>query len=392
MNYILFDGTVRDNLLPFTFTRPVADIRLGISTIREKWEFFLGQKTSSLTRDYLREKFPLEAQKENILINASVLPDKDLVSLIMQLREGQALYSGEMVIAMYVHAEDIENMDDLTPEIIPVKGVISRLQHVWEIYSMNNEMLRNDFSVLTAGRRSQPLSKTNFVTGDKTKIFVEEGATVEYAFLNTTDGPVYIGKDTVIMEGAKIRGPFAICDHATVKMDAKIYGGTTIGPYSKVGGEISNSVIFGFSNKGHDGFLGNSVLGEWCNLGADTNVSNLKNTYEPVKLWSYVSKRFENTGEQFCGLMMGDHSKTGINTMFNTGTVVGVYANIFGDGYQRNFIPSFSWGGRQGLAHYNLQKAFHVAEVVFARRNKVFDEKEKKILTRIYEMTFHQRR
>ncbi len=392
MNYILFDGAVRDNLLPFTFTRPVADIRLGISTIREKWEYFLRQKTSSLTRDYLREKFPLEAQKENILINASVLPDKDLVSRIMQLREGQALSSGEMIIAMYVHAEDIENMDDLTPEIIPVKGTISRLQHVWEIYSMNNEMLCNDFSVLTAGRRSQPLSKTNFVTGDKTKIFVEEGATVEYAFLNTTDGPVYIGKDSVIMEGAKIRGPFAVCDHATVKMDAKIYGGTTIGPYSKAGGEISNSVIFGFSNKGHDGFLGNSVLGEWCNLGADTNVSNLKNTYEPVKLWSYVSKRFENTGEQFCGLMMGDHSKTGINTMFNTGTVVGVYANIFGDGYQRNFIPSFSWGGRQGLAHYNLQKAFHVAEAVFARRNKVFDEKEKNILSRIYEMTFQQRR
>ncbi len=392
MNYILFDGAVRDNLLPFTFTRPVADIRLGISTIRKKWEYFLRQKTSSLTRDYLREKFPLEAQKENILINASVLPDKDLVSRIMQLREGQALSSGEMIIAMYVHAEDIENMDDLTPEIIPVKGTISRLQHVWEIYSMNNEMLRNDFSVLTAGRRSQPLSKTNFVTGDKTKIFVEEGATVEYAFLNTTDGPVYIGKDSVIMEGAKIRGPFAVCDHATVKMDAKIYGGTTIGPYSKAGGEISNSVIFGFSNKGHDGFLGNSVLGEWCNLGADTNVSNLKNTYEPVKLWSYVSKRFENTGEQFCGLMMGDHSKTGINTMFNTGTVVGVYANIFGDGYQRNFIPSFSWGGRQGLAHYNLQKAFHVAEAVFARRNKVFDEKEKNILSRIYEMTFQQRR
>ncbi len=392
MNYILFDGAVRDNLLPFTFTRPVADIRLGISTIREKWEYFLRQKTSSLTRDYLREKFPLEAQKENILINASVLPDKDLVSRIMQLREGQALSGGEMIIAMHVHAEDIENMDDLTPEIIPVKGTISRLQHVWEIYSMNNEMLRNDFSVLTAGRRSQPLSNTNFVTGDKTKIFVEEGATVEYAFLNTTDGPVYIGKDTVIMEGAKIRGPFAVCDHATVKMDAKIYGGTTIGPYSKVGGEISNSVIFGFSNKGHDGFLGNSVLGEWCNLGADTNVSNLKNTYEPVKLWSYVSKRFENTGEQFCGLMMGDHSKTGINTMFNTGTVVGVYANIFGDGYQRNFIPSFSWGGRQGLAHYNLQKAFHVAEAVFARRNKVFDEKEKNILSRIYEMTFQQRR
>ncbi len=392
MNYILFDGTVRDNLLPFTYTRPVADIRLGMTTLREKWEHFLKQKTSTLTRDYLADKFPLQTEVVNTLINASVLPDKDLVRQVMNLGEGHALMQGDILIAMSVHAEDIEKIDDLVPETVAIKGEICRLQHVWEIFSMNNQVLREDFETLTSGRKSQPLSRTNFVQGEVSKIFLEEGAQVEFVFLNTTDGPIYIGKDAVVMEGAKIRGPFALGAHSTVKMDAKIYGGTTVGPYCKVGGEISNSVIFGYSNKGHDGFLGNSVLGEWCNLGADTNVSNLKNTYEPVKLWSYVSGHFENTGQQFCGLMMGDHSKTGINTMFNTGTVVGVNANIFGDGYQRNFIPSFSWGGKQGLTHYKLPKAFKVAEAVFARRGRIFDETEQKILTYIYEMTYDKRR
>lgn len=392
MNYVLFDGSVRDQLLPFTFTRPVADIRLGISTIREKWEYFLKQKTTTLTRDYLTEKFPLETQEENILINASVLPDKTLAEQVMKLKDGKALVQGNLIIAMFVHAEDIEKMDDSEHDTIEVNRQVPQLQHVYEIYSMNYDMIRSDFSLLTSGQKSRPLSKTNFVQGDEANIFIEEGAQMEFAFINASDGPVYIGKDAVVMEGAKIRGPFALCEHSTVKMDAKIYGGTTIGPYCKVGGEISNSVIFGYSNKGHDGFLGNSVLGEWCNLGADTNISNLKNTYQPVKLWSYISKHFENTGKQFCGLMMGDHAKTGINTMFNTGTVVGVYANIFGDGYQRNFIPSFSWGGKQGLTHYNLQKAFDVAEAVFARRDKVFDETERKILTRIYEMTYDKRR
>jgi len=392
MNYVLFDGSVRDQLLPFTFTRPVADIRLGISTIREKWEYLLQQKTTSLTRDYLAEKFPLETEKWNILINASVLPDKKLAEQVMNLKAGTALVHGETMIAMFVSDGEIKKTDNIQFDVIEIHQQIRQLQHVYEIFSINNDMIRDDFSLFTAGRKSQPLSKTNFVQGNTADIFIEEGAKVEFAFLNAVDGPVYIGKDAVVMEGAKIRGPFALCEHSTVKMDAKIYGGTTIGPHCKVGGEISNSVIFGFSNKGHDGFLGNSVLGEWCNLGADTNISNLKNTYEPVKLWSYVSEHFETTGEQFCGLMMGDHSKTGINTMFNTGTVVGVYANIFGDGYQRNFIPSFSWGGRQGLTHYNLQKAFKVAEAVFARRDKVFDELERKILTHIYEITYDKRR
>ncbi len=392
MNYILFDGEVREHLLPFTYTRPVADIRWGITTLREKWEDYLGQKTSTLSREYLSEKFPLYTEEENILINASVLPDEQLVAAVTRLGEGEALVQGEVMVAIFVHAREIEHLQDSVPHACEYEGTLQQLRHVWDLYAMNNDVLRNDFEKLTRGRKSVPLSGTNFVMGDPSRIFLEEGAQVEFAFLNTVDGPIYIGKEARIMEGAKIRGPFALCEKATVKMDAKIYGGTTIGPQCKVGGEISNSVIFGFSNKAHDGFLGNSVLGEWCNLGADTNVSNLKNTYEPVKLWSYVTGHFENTGQQFCGLMMGDHSKTGINTMFNTGTVVGVFANIFGDGYQRNFIPSFSWGGRGGLTHYNLKKAFQVAEAVFARRHKTFDETEKKLLTRIFEQTYDQRR
>lgn len=392
MNYILFDGDSRDHLLPFTYTRPVADIRWGITTLREKWERLLRQKTSTLTRDYLSEKFPVQIEEENILINGSVVPDPDLIKQIQKLRTGQALVKDDVMLAMFVHAREIENLDDAAPEAVPYPEPVRRLQHVWEIFSMNHEMIRLDFDAITSGRKSQPLSSTNFVLGNPDQIFLEEGAQVEFAFLNVQDGPIYIGKDATVMEGAKIRGPFALGEKSMVKMDAKIYSGTTIGPQCKVGGEVNNSVLFGFSNKAHDGFLGNSVLGEWCNLGADTNVSNLKNTYEPVKLWSCVSEHFENTGRQFCGLMMGDHSKTGINTMFNTGTVVGVFANIFGDGYQRNYIPSFSWGGKHGLSHYNLKKAFQVAEAVFARRGKTFDETEKKILTHIFEMTFDKRR
>lgn len=389
MNYILFDGPSRENLLPFTFTRPVADIRAGIMTLREKWEFLLGQKTSSLTRDYLSEKFPLKSEAVNILIDGSVVPDEAFVEQVRNLEHRTALVQDGKKLAVCVKEEEINHWETLQFRELPVKESVITISQVWDIYALNHQLIEQDFQWLTKGRKSQPLSETNFVQGDKSLIFLEEGAKVEFAFLNTNDGPIYIGKDAEIMEGSKIRGPFALCEHATVKMDAKIYTGTTIGPHSKVGGEISNSVIFGYTNKGHDGFLGNSVLGEWCNLGADTNISNLKNTYDIVKLWSYAEQRFVNTGQQFCGLMMGDHSKTGINTMFNTGTVVGVSANIFGEGYPRNFIPSFSWGGKQGMSPYNLKKVFQVAEAVMARRHIVFDQVEKNILNHLYELTFN---
>lgn len=392
MNYILFDGASRIHLLPFTFTRPVADIRVGILSLRQKWEHFLGTSTSTLTQTYLNKKFPLRVEQDNVLVNASVFPNAELARQIKNLKAGEALVHGDVLVAMGMHASEIEHFTEQTPTGIAIEGSFKQLKHVWDIYALNHDAIEDDFKLLTRGRKSEPLSQTNFIQGNPELIFIEPGAQVEFAFLNTHDGPIYIGKEATVMEGAKIRGPFALGDHAQIKMDAKIYGGTTVGPWSKVGGEVSNSVIFGYSNKGHDGFLGNSVLGEWCNLGADTNISNLKNTYEPVKLWSYAEQHFVQTGQQFCGLMMGDHSKCGINTMFNTGTVVGVNANIFGDGYQRNFIPSFSWGGKNKLSHYQLKKAYQVAAAVFARRNKVFDTIEEEILAHVYELTFDSRR
>ena len=345
MNYILFDGSERDNLLPITFTRPVADIRTGILTIKEKWEKYLGTTVSFKTEGYLCEKYPTVIGSDNILINGSIFPIGELVFQINKLLPGQLLKKGELEIAIRPDSklDDVSNIASY--QIIETNIDFLKLENIWDIFSLNPQAILDDFELLTKNRNSCKVSNTNFIIGDPNLIFFEEGAVAEFTFLNTTDGPIYIGKDAEVMEGSKIRGPFALCEHSTVKMDAKIYSGTTIGPHSKVGGEISNSVILGYSNKGHDGFLGNSVIGEWCNLGADTNISNLKNTYDFVRLWSYSRNTFTNTGLQFCGLIMGDHSKCGINTMFNTGTVVGVSSNIYGAGYQRNFIPSFMWAG-----------------------------------------------
>jgi UDP-N-acetylglucosamine diphosphorylase/glucosamine-1-phosphate N-acetyltransferase len=377
MNYILFDSFGRDSLMPFTCTRPVADIRIGIMTIREKWEFFLKSSTSTLTQPHLSIKYPLVKETDNLLLNGSVLPTEKMINKINKLKPGQILASEDVIIAMRVEESQID--DFATQDVndtIDFEEDFVKLNENWEIFSLNPKAIEDDFALLTKGRISQPISKTNFINGDSKLIFLEEGAKVEFAFLNTNDGPIFVGKEAEIMEGSKVRGPFALCEHAQLKMDAKIYGGTTVGPYSKVGGEVSNSVIFGYTNKGHDGFLGNSVLGEWCNLGADTNTSNLKNTYEMVRLWSYDKETFVSTGLQFCGLIMGDHSKSGINTMFNTGTVVGVSCNLYGSGFQRNFIPSFSWGGPAGMKAYNLNKAIQVAKAVYKRRGKDFDQTE----------------
>ena len=387
MNYILFDGPFRENLLPLTFTRPVADIRIGIDTIREKWEYYLKSKISILTQAYLTKKFPVHSTGENVFINASVLPNTDLVNEINLLEEGKVLKCGELTIAFKMNKKVVDNFDfegGLSP--VELVAELDLIENLWDIFAKNDKYLKLDFERLTKGRQSLMLSGSNFVRGDKDLIFLEEGAVVEFAFLNTEAGSIYIAKDAEVMEGCKIRGPFALGEHSTLKMDAKIYGATTIGPHCKVGGEVNNSIFIGYSNKGHDGFLGNAVIGEWCNLGADTNNSNLKNTYEEVKLWSYPQKRFVKTGLQFCGLVMGDHSKTGINTMFNTGTVVGVSCNIYGSGFQRNFIPSFSWGSPLGMKKFNLKKAFQVAEAVFKRRGLKIDEIEIEILTHINEL------
>lgn len=391
MNYILFDGFRRNHFLPLVSTRPMAEIRFGILTMRQKWELMLNSMTSTLTEDYLMDKYPILKEVDNILINASVVPTAELVKRINQLVPGESLSKDDYIIAMHVRAENIENMsvDDSMIDYQFEPDVI-KLNNPWEIFSKNDQALRSDFKLLTKGRKSATLSNSNFVRGEQKNIFLEEGAVVEHAFLNADEGPIYIGKDAEIMEGSKVRGPFAMCEHAQLKMDAKIYGATTIGPFCKVGGEVNNSVLFGYSSKAHDGFLGNSVIGEWCNLGADTNTSNLKNTYDIVRIWSCEENTFVDTGLQFCGLIMGDHSKSGINTMFNTGTVVGVSCNVFGSGFQRNFIPSFSWGGTHGFSKFNLEKAFHVAEAVFKRRSKEFDKVEKNILSHIYNDTFQK--
>ncbi len=385
MNYILFDGPSRNQLLPFTYTRPVADIRVGILTIREKWEKHLGSTTTTITEDYLSEKYPMVEMEENVMINASYLPDYELVEMIKALEENQAIFNDEEVIAFFTK-EAQEDIDLDTYEAIEYNQEILKIENTWDIFSKNGEAIHEDFEFLTKGRKSQPISGSNNIIGAE-NIFIEEGAKLEFATLNASAGPIYIGEDAEVMEGSIIRGPFALCEHATVKMGAKIYGPTTVGPHSKVGGEVSNSVLFGYSNKGHDGFLGNSVLGEWCNLGADTNNSNLKNNYAEVRLWSYETEGFARTGLQFCGLMMGDHSKCGINTMFNTGTVVGVCANIFGSGFPRNFVPSFSWGGSSGFTTYLTKKAFEVASVVMSRRDIDFTEEDKAILEHVFEDT-----
>ncbi len=390
MNYILFDGSVRNQLLPFTYTRPVADIRVGILTIREKWESYLGYTTTTITEDYLSQKYPMVELEQNVLINASFLPTPNLVKIVQSLGENQAIFYQDEPLAFFTTEGQEVDFDTFDVIEYSVDDVI-RIEHTWDIFKKNGEAIQQDFDLLTADRDSQAIPETT-VAFNASKIFIEEGAKLPLCSLNAENGPIYIGKNAEIMEGSMIRGPFALCESATVKMSAKIYGPTTIGPHTKVGGEVNNCVIFGYSNKGHDGFLGNSVLGEWCNLGADTNNSNLKNNYAEVRLWDYETERFAKTGLQFCGLLMGDHSKCGINTMFNTGTVVGVSANIFGSGFPRNFIPSFSWGGSAGMTTYKTNKAFEVAKVVMARRDVEFTEEEAQILEHVFEESKQWRR
>ena len=327
MNYILFDSDVRSSLLPFTYTRPVADIRIGILTIREKWEKFLGYTTTSITEEYLEDKYPMVELDKNILINASFLPTKNLAKQVSNLTYNQAVFKGEQVIAFFT-SDTQEHVDFDSYEQVEFKEEVLQIKNTWDIFSLNDKAIQADFDLLTEGRTSQPIPVGVHAIQEE-NIFIEQGATVSYSSLNASKGPIYIGKDSEIMEGSLVRGPFALGECSILKMGAKVYGATTVGPFCKVGGEVNNSVLFGYSSKGHEGFLGNSVLGEWCNIGADSNTSNLKNNYAEVKLWNYQEERFTNTGLQFCGLMMGDHSKCAINTMFNTGTVIGVSANIF---------------------------------------------------------------
>ena len=382
MNYVLFDDHNRKNLLPLTFTRPVADMRVGILTIREKWEKFLGEKTSSLTEPYLSDKWSLVKADDNVFINGSILPNRELVDEILKLETDCALLKEDDIIAMRFSSDDIWNE---STNAIETDADYIKINFPWDIVEKNAEAIADDFTLLTQGRKSAPLSNTVRALHPE-NIFLEEDAKVEYALLNASDGPIYIGKNAEVMENAAIRAPFALCNNAIIKMGAVIYGRTTIGPYCKVGGEVENSILFGYSNKPHDGFMGHSVIGEWCNIAAGTITSNLNNTYMPVRLWNYVQERFIQTNQQFLGLIMGDHSKTGINTMFNTGTVVGVFCNVFGSGYQKNFIPSFSWGGATSTA-YNLKKAIETAKIVYERRSKELTREDETMIKTIYEIT-----
>ena len=377
MNVILFDNN-RVNYYPLSFTRPIAYFRVGIFTIKEKWEQYY-KSVSVKTEDYLSAKFALKVQKDNLWIDARIFPSQALITELNSLRIGEALAKNGVIFAFRNSTFTSDKLN-----IIDSNASFNSIENLWDIFLDNDREINSDFEFL-AKRKSQTLNQSNTLIGDK--IFIEKGAKVSCSILNTENGPIYIGKDAEIMEGSLVRGPFAMLNNSVLKMGSKIYGATTLGPYCKVGGEVSNAVFFGYSSKAHDGFLGNSVIGEWCNLGADTNNSNLKNDYAEVKLWNYETESFKNTGLQFCGLIMGDHTKCGINTMFNTGTVVGVSANIFGSGFPRNFIPSFSWGGASGFSVYKLAKVFDVVEKVFARRKLKFDKVEKDILTHVYDMT-----
>jgi UDP-N-acetylglucosamine diphosphorylase/glucosamine-1-phosphate N-acetyltransferase len=390
VNLVLFDcKKTREDLLPLTHTRPIADIRVGILTIREKWEKALKTGSSSLTEGYLSGKYPHRQEAENLYVNGALIPGSLVTAEINKLGALQVLVKNGTVLAFKSEKQHLnyENFEAILKGFTPVEyeADIKYIAHPWDIFRLNGDCMRVDYDVLTTGRESFPLSSTNRLIGPEELLFIEPGGKVEASILNTTTGPIYIGADAEIMEGCVVRGPLALCEHAALKMATKVYGPTTLGPHCKAGGELNNSVFFGYSNKAHDGFLGNSVIGEWCNLGADTNNSNLKNNYAEVDVFSYREGKSVETGLQFCGLIMGDHSKSGINTMFNTGTVVGVSANIFGGDFPPKFIPSFSWGGAAWLRTFSFEKSLEVSQKMMERRGIDLTEEDRKIMREVFE-------
>ena len=393
MTIILFDDLSRDSLLPLTFTRPVAALRLGILTIAEKWQHRLRADASFLTEGYLKEKFPAIISDSNIFINGSVCPDDSLMEAIDNLAEGEALSASNLLLAVKLNgtaAREFDYQQTHNYKVVDYSKAFTKINFPENIFMFNDSELRKDFDLITRGRISARLNSTNTLLGEN--IFIEEGVEADCSTFNTKAGPIYLGRNSQVWEGCHIRGSFALCNDSQLKMGAKIYGMTTIGPYSRVGGEINNSMVTGYSSKGHEGYLGNSVLGEWCNIGADSNNSNLKNNYAEVKLWDYRKENFRQTGLQFCGLIMADHAKCAINTMFNTGTVIGVSANVFGSGFPRNFIPDFAWGGPHGFDTYSLTKMFETAEKVYERRNETFNDVERNIMSEIFQLTSKHRK
>ncbi|MBQ7985529.1 MAG: GlmU family protein [Bacteroidales bacterium] len=389
MNYILFDGKNRDNLLPLTYTRPVCELRVGIMTVRQKWERYLNCRVYTMTEDYLSAKYPMcHTDEDMVFIDGGMLADRDLVSAVKSLQTGQMLIwaEKEQIIAMCVDRNQYGKINQEDFHIKEYTGKVSYVNSLASIFLLNESELKKDFELITAGRQSCKLNESNRLVGSE-NIFVEQGAEAEFAIIDASSGPVYIGRDCKIAAGAIIKGPFAMLDGSQVKMGSRIYDATTIGPHCKVGGEVENVVFLGYANKAHEGFFGNSVIGHWCNIGADSNCSNLKNTYQEVKLWSIAKNKFVPTGTIFCGTIMADHSKCGINTMFNTGTVIGVNCNLFGAGLHRNYVPSFSWGGASGMQVYDIEKALQVARTVQLRRNIEMTQQDEDILRYVYNQT-----
>lgn len=392
MNLILFDDPkIHKSLYPFTLTRPVGSLRLGILTLVEKWSRVLGLTASFNTAAYLSDLFPMKVTGDNLLVNSSVIPDEQIVNSILKLPNGAILENEQHILAVHSGEESIPAPGDL-PERGNLKSIYFRhpvklITRPWDLFLENSNELLRDFILLTSGRQTNNMPDPYTRTYHERNVFIEDGAKIRAAVINAEDGPVYIGKGTLIREGSLICGPAAILEGAELSMGVKIRPNTTIGPYCKVGGEIKNSIIYGYSNKAHDGYLGNSVVGEWCNLGADTNCSNLKNNYSNVGVWDYESDSFQDSGQQFCGTFIGDHSRTSIGTMINTGTVIGVSANIFGAGLTPKFIPSFTWGGHAGSVEYDIDKAIDSAGKMMALRKKIISKKDAVLLRYVYELT-----
>lgn len=391
---ILFDDSFRKAFKPLTFTRPVCELRVGILTIREKWERFLKSGSTTSTEQYLEDwNYPYlpDSTLQHIWINSRALPNPELAYEVVALNEGEALIKGETVIAFHcgnnIARFNAERKDHLSEDFsVVVSKVHSEFIHrISDIFTLNGAQIMSDLELMKAESETS-LSVSNRQFGSF-PVIMAKGAKAEACVFNTTHGPIYIGENAEIMEGSMLRGPVAVGAGAQIKMGAKIYGDTTIGPGCKVGGEITNSVFYANSNKAHDGYVGNSVIGEWCNLGADTNTSNLKNTYGEVSVYNYSIGATENTGLQFHGLIMGDHAKCGINTMFNTGTVAGVCSNIYGGGFPDKFIPDFAWGGSGGFVEFRFEKATEMIRNVYKRRKKELSEKETAVLRHIFNET-----
>lgn len=390
-NIILFDDESREQMLPLSYTRPVAELRTGIFTIRERWEKLLKGQASYITSDYLSQRYPMHLEDDNIVINGAVMPNDRLVRLIEQLEPNEALMDEGNLLAARLNRHQFENLlrDESIEEISGLELADTPFIHLsypWDLFLYLRATIEYDFNLITRGRTSQTLPSNNqVIAGDN--IFLEEGALVSCAILNAQSGPIYIGKNAQVMEGAIIRGPVTIGEGSVIKMGAKIYGPAAIGPDCKVGGEVKDVVLLGHSNKAHDGYLGNSIIGEWCNLGAGTSVSNLKNNYSNVRMWDYSTRSMRDSGLQFLGLVMGDHSKAGIQSMFNTGTIVGVASNVFGEGFPPKFVPSFSWGGASGFMTHRLDEALATARKVMARRDVEFSAEDENILRKVFELS-----